>query len=64
MDKNTLAIINKEEAAVAIITSDKINFRIKSIIRDKEDSITKDIPILNMYTSNKIASKFLRLQDK
>lgn len=38
LEKNILAIINKEKSAIAVI-SDKIDFRIKSIIRNKKDSL-------------------------
>ena len=50
---------NKIKAGVAILISDKIDFKIKTITRDKEGhyivikgSIQEDIAIINMYTPN------------
>ena len=50
---------NQKKAGVAIITSDKINFKIKNVRRDKEGhhilnkgSIQKDIKIVNIYAPN------------
>jgi len=50
---------NQKEEGVAILTSDKIDFEIKTITRDKEGhyimikgSIQEDIIILNIYAPN------------
>ena len=50
---------NQNKAGVAILISDKIDFKIKNIIRDKEGhykmikgSMQEDITIVNMYAPN------------
>ena len=50
---------NQKKARVAILISDKIDFKIKNIIRDKEGhykmikgSMQEDITIVNMYAPN------------
>ena len=50
---------NQKKAGVAILISDKIDFKIKNIIRDKEGhykiikgSMQEDITIVNMYAPN------------
>ena len=50
---------NQIKAGVAILLSDKIDFKIKTITRDKEGhyivikgSIQEDIAIINIYTPN------------
>ena len=50
---------NQKKAGVAILISDKIDFKIKIITRDKErhyimikGSIQEDITIINIYVSN------------
>ena len=49
----------QKKAGVAILISDKIDFKIKNIIRDKEGhykmikgSMQEDITIVNMYAPN------------
>ena len=54
------AIGNQKKAGVAILMSDKINFKIKNATRDKEGHYImikgsiqeQDITIINIYTSN------------
>ena len=53
------AIGNQKKAGVAIFISDKIDFKIKTITRDKEGdyimikgSIQEDITIVNIYAPN------------
>ena len=50
---------DQKKAGVAILTSDKINFEIKTVIRDREGyyilikgSIQEDITIINIYAPN------------
>ena len=50
---------NQKKAEVAILITDKIDFKMKHILRDKEGhyimikgSIQEDITILNIYTPN------------
>ena len=51
---------NQKKAGVAILISDKIDFKLKTIIRDKEGHYImikgsieeEDITILNMYAPN------------
>ena len=50
---------NQKKAGVAILISDKIDLKIKNIIRDKEGhyiiikgSIQEDVTIVNAYTPN------------
>ena len=50
---------NQKKAGVAILISDKIDFKIKNIIRDKEGhytmikgSVQEDITIVNVYATN------------
>ena len=51
---------NQKKAGVAILVSDKINFKIKTVIRDKEGHYVmikgsiqeEDITIVNMYAPN------------
>ena len=58
---------NQKTAGVATIISDKIDFKIKNIIRDKEGhyilikaSIQEDITILNTYAPNIGAPQYIR----
>ena len=58
---------NQKKARVAILISDKIDFKIKNIIRDKEGhyilikaSIQEDITILNSYAPNIGAPQYIR----
>ena len=58
----------KRNAGVAILTSDKIDFKMKNILRDKEGqyimikgSIQEDdITILNIYTPNTGSPQYIR----
>ena len=58
----------KKKAGVAILISDKIDFEIKAVIRDKEAhylmikrSIQEvDIAIINIYAPNKGAPQYIR----
>ena len=56
----------KKKARVAILVSDKIDFEIKTVKRDKEGhyimingSIQEDIPIINIYAPN-IGAQYVR----
>ena len=59
---------NQKKAGVTILTSDKIDFKIKIITRDKEGhykrikgSIQEEgIPIVNIYTPNIGAPQYIR----
>ena len=59
---------NQKKAGVAILISDKIDFKIKNVIRDKEGhcimikgSIQKeDITIINIYAPNIGAPQYIR----
>ena len=57
---------NQKKAAVAILVSDKIDFKIKTVIRDKEGHYImikgsiqeEDITIINVYAPNIGAPQF------
>ena len=58
---------NHKKAGVAILISDKINFKIKTVIRDKEGhytmikgSIKEDITTVNIYAPNIGAPQYIR----
>ena len=58
---------NQKKAGVAILISDKIDFKIKTITRNKEGhyimikgSIQEDITIVNIYAPNRGAPQYLR----
>ena len=58
---------NQKKAGVAILTSDKINFKIKNVKRHKEGhhimikgSIQKDITVVNIYAPNIGAPQYIR----
>ena len=58
---------NQKKAGVAILISDNIDFKIKTIIRDKEGhyimikgSIQEDITIANIYAPNIGALQYIR----
>ena len=58
---------NQKKARVAILISDKIDFKIKTITRDKEGhkimikgSIQEDITIVNIYAPNIGAPQYIR----
>ena len=59
---------NQKKAGVAILISDKMDFKIKNVIRDKEghyimikESIQEeDVTILNIYASNIGAPQYIR----
>ena len=59
---------NQKKAGVAILISDKIDFKIKTIIRDKEGHYImikgsiqeEDITIINMYAPNIGAPQYIR----
>ena len=59
---------NQKKAAVAILISDKIDFKIKTITRDKEghymmikrSNQEEDITIVNIYVPNIRAPKYIK----
>ena len=58
---------NQKKAGVAILISDKIDFKIKNVTRDKEGhyvmikgSIQEDITIINMYAPNIGVPQYIR----
>ena len=58
---------NQKKAGVAILISDKIDFKIKNIIKDKEGhytmikgSVQEDITIVNVYAPNIAAPQYIR----
>ena len=58
---------NQKKAGVAILISDKIDFKIKTITRDKEGhyimvkgSIQENITIINIYAPNIGAPQYIR----
>ena len=57
---------NQKKPGVAIIISDKIDFKIKTVTRDKERHYIKgsiqeeDITIINVYAPNKGAPQYIR----
>ena len=58
---------NQKKAGVAMLISDKIDFKIKTVTRDKEGhyimikgSIQEDIAIVNTYAPNIEAPQFIR----
>ena len=59
---------NQKKTGVAILTSDKINFKIKTVIRDKEGHYImikgsiqeEDIAIVNIYVPNIGAPQYIR----
>ena len=58
---------NQKKAGVAILISDKIDFKIKTITRDKEGqyivirgSSQEDITIVNIYAPNIGAPQYIR----
>ena len=59
---------NQKKAGVAILVSDKIDFKIKNIIRNKGHYIMikgsiqeKDITIVNVYAPNIGAPQYIRI---
>ena len=58
---------DQKKAGVAILISDKIDFKMRNILRDKEGhyimikgSIQEDITILNIYTANIGLPQYIR----
>ena len=59
---------NQKKAAVAILVSDKIDFKIKTVTRDKEGHYImikgsiqeEDIKIVNIYAPNKGAPQYIK----
>ena len=58
---------NQKKAGVAILVSDKTDFKIKTVTRDKEGhyimikgSIQEDTIIINVYTCNVRAPQYIR----
>ena len=60
---------NQKKAGVATLITDKIDFEIKAVKRDKEGhhimikgSVQEDITIINIYAPNIGASQYVRLR--
>ena len=54
---------NQKKAGVAILISDKIDFKIKTITRDKADTTSiqeEDITIVNIYAPNTGVPQYIR----
>ena len=58
---------NQKEAGVAILVSDKVDFKIKNVTRDKEEhyimikgSIQEDIKIIIIYAPNIGSPQYIR----
>ena len=59
---------NQKKAGVVILISDNIDFKIKSVTRDKEGHYImikgsireKDITVINIYATNKGAPQYIR----
>lgn len=72
MEKNILCITKQKKVWVAILISDKANFRAIKIIKEKEEChvvikvsiYQEDMIVLNMYAFNKGASKYIRKEKK
>ena len=68
MEKDIPCKWKSKKPGVAILLSDKIDFKIKNVTRDKEGHYImikgsiqeEDITIINIYTSNKGASQYIR----
>ena len=67
MEKIFHANGNQKKAGVAVLTSDKIDFKIKNVTRDKKGhyimikgSIQDDITIINIYACNIGAPQYIR----
>ena len=68
MEENIPCIWSQKKAGAAILFSDKLNLKIKNIIRDKQGhyimikgSIQEDdITILNIYTPNTVLPPYIR----
>ena len=67
MEKDIPCKWNQKKAGVAILISDKIDFKIKNVTRDKEGhyimikrSIQEAITIVNIYAPNIGALQYLR----
>ena len=65
--KNFHANGNQKRVGVAILISDKIDFKTKTVTRDKEghyimikESIQQDITIINIYAPNIGAPHYIR----
>ena len=67
MEKDTPCKWKSKKAGVAILISDKIDFKIKTIIRDKEghyimikgSTQEEDITIVNLYAPNIGAHQYI-----
>ena len=55
---------NQKKAGVAILISDKIDFKIRTVTRDKEGHYrsiqVEDIAIVNIYAPNTVAPKYIK----
>ena len=67
-EKIFLENTDKKKAGVTILISDKIDFKIKAVKRDKEGHYImikasikgEDIKIINIYAPNKVAPQYVR----
>ena len=68
MEENIQANGDQKKAGVAILISDKIDFKMKNILREKEghyimikgSTQEDDITILNIYTPNTDSPQYIR----
>jgi len=67
MEENISCKRVQKKAGVAILISDKVDFKMKNILRDKEGhyimikgSIPEDITILNIYAHNTCSPLYIR----
>ena len=67
MEKDISCNGNQKKAGITILISDKIDFKIKNVTRDKQGhyimikgSIQEDITIINIYASNIEAPQYIR----
>ena len=68
MEKDIPCKWNQKKAGVAVLISDKIDFKIKNVTRDKEGHYImikasiqeEDITIINIYAPNRGAPQYIR----
>lgn len=60
MEKDTHANTNQNKARVGILISEKVGFKIRNIIKDKNINLSGRYIILNVYVPNKKTSKCMK----